>query len=273
MEENKKQTEKDKKYHIILGVMLFLFIIFVGICIAFGLGVIGTNSNESNTIDKEQENIAIDDDNKENIINEETNNTNENVESTTPTNPNLDENKNTNSTTQENTTVNTNTATNTNSQVANQNNSSSTNTTSKVEPENTEDDISKELDNMSEILGNQLLQAYNNKVLTGTQVKSAVMQYLGSEDMTIVLMNSDGSRIIATAGAKKISQGSVIAKNGYYEITSDKYSTEGGTMHKTSMDDFNNAENEAYISVVKRYNAYLLTLSGTTDVVGIVFVG
>ena len=33
--------DKDKKYNIILGLMIFFFVIIVGIAIAFGLGYIG----------------------------------------------------------------------------------------------------------------------------------------------------------------------------------------------------------------------------------------
>ena len=37
--------EKDKKYNIILGLMIFFFILFVGVCIAWGLGIIGLKDN------------------------------------------------------------------------------------------------------------------------------------------------------------------------------------------------------------------------------------
>ena len=41
------RMEKDKKYNIILGLMIFLFILFVGICIAWGLGIISINTNKT----------------------------------------------------------------------------------------------------------------------------------------------------------------------------------------------------------------------------------
>jgi len=33
--------EKDKKYNIVLGLMIFFFLLFVGVCLAWGLGYIG----------------------------------------------------------------------------------------------------------------------------------------------------------------------------------------------------------------------------------------
>jgi len=44
--------EKDKKYNVVLGLMIFFFILFVGVCIAFGLGVITIN-NESSDVDSQ----------------------------------------------------------------------------------------------------------------------------------------------------------------------------------------------------------------------------
>lgn len=38
--------EKDKKYNIVLGIMIFLFILVVGFAIAWGLGIIGLKDNE-----------------------------------------------------------------------------------------------------------------------------------------------------------------------------------------------------------------------------------
>ena len=32
--------EKDKKYNVVLGLMIFFFVIIVGVCLAFGLGII-----------------------------------------------------------------------------------------------------------------------------------------------------------------------------------------------------------------------------------------
>ena len=54
--------EKDKKYNVILGLMIFFFILFVGISIAWGLGFIGIKSNVDSTTN-----------NTENVINSDSN--------------------------------------------------------------------------------------------------------------------------------------------------------------------------------------------------------
>lgn len=41
--------EKDKKYNVILGLMIFLFIIFVGLCIAWGLGYVQFGKQKPNS--------------------------------------------------------------------------------------------------------------------------------------------------------------------------------------------------------------------------------
>lgn len=41
--------EKDKKYNLVLGLMIFFFILFVGVCVAWGLGFIGLKTNTDST--------------------------------------------------------------------------------------------------------------------------------------------------------------------------------------------------------------------------------
>lgn len=67
--------EKDKKYNIVLGIMIFLFILLVGIAIACGLGVIGLKDNSILT-DNEKESSEIES-NDDVINNEVTTNQNE----------------------------------------------------------------------------------------------------------------------------------------------------------------------------------------------------
>ena len=35
------KMDKDKKYNIVLGLMIFFFLLLVGVCLAWGLGFIG----------------------------------------------------------------------------------------------------------------------------------------------------------------------------------------------------------------------------------------
>ena len=49
------------------------------------------------------------------------------------------------------------------------------------------DDATAELGTMSTSLQNQILQSYDNKILSGVQVRSAIQQYIRSTDLSVVL--------------------------------------------------------------------------------------
>lgn len=133
------------------------------------------------------------------------------------------------------------------------------------------DEASKKIDNISSSLQMQILQSYDNKVLSGVQARAAIMQYMTTNDLTVVLMSADETKMIATVGAKQLADGSVTAKKGFYEIEMDDYSAEGGSLHKTSITDFSNPQSETAISTAKNYKSYLLKIAGTDNIVGIVF--
>ena len=61
--------EKDKKYNVILGLMIFFFILFLGVCVAFGLGIISINTNKTTDIKS-----GVNDVNRTNNISETINN-------------------------------------------------------------------------------------------------------------------------------------------------------------------------------------------------------
>ncbi len=146
------------------------------------------------------------------------------------------------------------------------------------------DDATGELGTMSTSLQNQILQSYDNKVLSGVQVRSAIQQYMTASDMTVVLLDSSKT-LVATVGAKKI--GTVTTKNEYYEVTSAEYTTPTGksaadtqgaanvkVTHRTSMNDFNdiaNAGSGIYINTSRNYKSYVLKVEKTDTIVGIVF--
>lgn len=62
--------EKDKKYNIVLGLMIFFFILFVGVCVAWGLSYMADNKTTSNNIKETEKNDII--------VQEETSNTTNN---------------------------------------------------------------------------------------------------------------------------------------------------------------------------------------------------
>lgn len=139
------------------------------------------------------------------------------------------------------------------------------------------DDATSELGTMSTSLQNQILQSYDNKTLSGVQVRSAIQQYMTASDMTVVLLSTDADdgaagQIAATVGAKKLAAVSKSGEN--YTVTSEAYTAANGALHKTSMNDFNNIANAGsgiYINTSRNYKSYVLKVQGTDTIVGIVF--
>jgi len=69
--------EKDKKYTLVLGLMIFFFILFVGVCVAWGLGFIGINITKTN--DSILENSQNPDE-ETNVSSQQTNDNNTNTQ-------------------------------------------------------------------------------------------------------------------------------------------------------------------------------------------------
>ena len=154
------------------------------------------------------------------------------------------------------------------------------------------DDATSELGTMSTSLQNQILQSYDNKVLSGVQVRSAIQQYMTASDMTVVLMKNTGTSaapeysLAATVGAKQLAGSGLTKKGEYYEVDGDEYKTPSGKKagdtgasvdnitHRTSMNDFNSISNAAsgvYINTSRNYKSYVLKVEKTDTIVGIVF--
>lgn len=141
------------------------------------------------------------------------------------------------------------------------------------------DDATAELSTMSSSLQNQILQSYDNKVLSGVQVRSAVQQYLRSTDMVVALLGTvnNNTGIVATVGNTD-NVTAVSLENGreFFEVDATLYTTDNNASgcHKTSMTDFNAISNAGaeYIEPSSTYTSYVLRVSGTDTIVGIVFV-
>lgn len=72
--------EKDKKYNIVLGLMIFFFILVVGISLAWGLSSIGKKSSESETNAQNSEIVNVNEsDNKENVKDTSSNKNNDEI--------------------------------------------------------------------------------------------------------------------------------------------------------------------------------------------------
>ena len=136
------------------------------------------------------------------------------------------------------------------------------------------DDATSELGTMSSSLQNQILQSYDNKLLTGVQVRSAVQQYLRATDMTVILAKDD-TTIGATVGAKKLTKIKTGDKAEYYVIEATDYKDNENNAHQSSMNEFNkisNAGSGIYINTASNYQSYVLKVKDTDTIVGVVFV-
>ena len=162
------------------------------------------------------------------------------------------------------------------------------------------DDATAELGSMSTSLQNQILQNYDNKVLTGVQVRSAIQQYIRSTDLTVMLgtiTDENKAKCAAIVGAKDFNPGKCIAqisesaeivmdgsndltkekldKVSSFEIEATEYNKHDGKDFKeTSMAPFNDITNagEQYIDTSATYRSYMLRIAGTETIVGIVFI-
>ncbi|MDD2627421.1 MAG: hypothetical protein PHR25_02655 [Clostridia bacterium] len=147
------------------------------------------------------------------------------------------------------------------------------------------DDATSELGTMSTGLQNQILQNYDNKTLSGVQVRSAIQQYLNSTEMTVVLMKAGTSDAVpsttaaATVGAVKLGKGTVSRDDSkeFYKVKADDYknAATADLVHKTSMQEFNDlgkVSSGIYIDTSNTFKSYVLKIEGTNTIVGIVFV-
>ena len=145
------------------------------------------------------------------------------------------------------------------------------------------DDATAELRTMSSSLQNQILQSYDNKTLTGVQVRIAIQQYLRSSDMVVVLLGSTTSGatttqgITATVGTPRNINSVTIngATDDFFTVAANIYqNTETSNNHESTMTQFNNVARAGttYVEPSLTYTSYVLRVLGTETIVGIVFV-
>lgn len=149
------------------------------------------------------------------------------------------------------------------------------------------DDATAELGTMSSSLQNQILQNYDNKQLTGVQVRSALQQYIGSNDMTVVLTTlPDSGNPSAVACVSKYELIDVTPNNTTYaKDTTEYFTIEAGKLKEeadgdthikqSSMSKFNNISETSsgiYVDSSSFYHAYVLKAGTTNTIVGIVIV-
>ncbi len=141
------------------------------------------------------------------------------------------------------------------------------------------DDATSNLSSMSSSLQNQILQNYDAKVVSGTQVRGAIQQYMTATDLSIVLVNDDGNSV-ASVGARNLAgqangadiQITIDPVDGTAEISSDHYtnSDDAATIAMTRFTDVNFA-GITYVNTSARYNAYVIRVDGDA-MVGVIFI-
>lgn len=141
------------------------------------------------------------------------------------------------------------------------------------------DDATAELSTMSSSLQNQILQSYDNKTLSGVQVRSAIQQYLRSTDMVVTLLGkvNNAAGIVATVGnTDNVKTVSLETAGEFFQVDAAMYTTDSNAngCHKTSMTDFNAIKlaGAEYVEPSATYTSYVLRVTGTDTIVGIVFV-
>ena len=132
------------------------------------------------------------------------------------------------------------------------------------------DDATDNLSSISSTLQNQILQDYDNKVLSGTQVRSAIQQYMDSTSVSVVLVNMDGQSVFS-GGNKDLTTATLKETVGGGQYCIEEIpGTDGDSV---SMSRFSNPENDEYINTSRRYNSYIVRLTDDDGaMLGIVFI-
>ena len=150
------------------------------------------------------------------------------------------------------------------------------------------DDATGELGSMSTTLQNQILQTYDGKIVSGTQVKAAINQYYSDPDVSLAVYDKAGA-VVVQVGAKQMSladaSGNAITvgaaglttKNAIEANTATvKDATTGlteftTTSPRTARGDISNTTKTAYINTAKNFNAAVVRNASNDTVVGILF--
>ena len=84
------------------------------------------------------------------------------------------------------------------------------------------DDATANLSSISSTLQGQILQKYDAKLLSGTQVRSALQQYMTSEDVSVVLANNAGE-LVAGVGRFDLYGFNLTLEAGIVQISSNNF--------------------------------------------------
>lgn len=132
------------------------------------------------------------------------------------------------------------------------------------------DDATSNLSSISSTLQNSILQNYDNKIVTGTQVRSALQQYMTSEDVSVVLANNE-AELVAGVGRFNLAASDITLGSGVAEVSATDYE-DADEPTVTSIAAFTNVErgSDMFVPTTRQYESYIINTSDT--MVGILFV-
>lgn len=133
------------------------------------------------------------------------------------------------------------------------------------------DDATSNLSSISSTLQNSILQNYDNKIVSGTQVRSALQQYMTSDSVSVVLLKADGTGV-AGVGKKDLSTVTLTKESGLYKIADTDYSGASASS-STTISDFTNVDrsSDKFVPTSRQYESFIL-YTESDAMVGIVFV-
>ena len=141
------------------------------------------------------------------------------------------------------------------------------------------DDATSELGTMSTSLQNQILQSYDGKIISGTQVRAATNQYANDKALCVVVFDKDGN-VTGQTGYAALNKTNVIENikdnigKSNVKVTgigSDVLYTEwGATVVKTTATEFSSSTDKAFINTSKNYKASVIK-NGNDTAIAIAF--
>ncbi len=122
---------------------------------------------------------------------------------------------------------------------------------------------------LSAQLENTVTQKYDNKTLTGAEVRAAVQQYWTSSELSIAVADKANSGNIGYAGAKKMTLPAALSTTGNVTATS----VADFSSDKTALNTFTDVSldnGKYYVPASATYKSELVKLNNAT--IGIVFI-
>ena len=139
------------------------------------------------------------------------------------------------------------------------------------------DDATTNLSSISSTLQNQILQNYDAKLISGTQVRSAINQYMTSADVALVLAKGNTAadlKAVAWSGAECFIADDIELAEGRASVATTNIPTTAGALDSykiSTLSKITNPSNNEYVNASSRYYSYII-YNQNDAMVGIIFV-